>query len=112
MNLQTRDNAGVRIVTLAGALDAGAAGNLRQELGAFVKGGNPRLAIDLSDVDRIDSTGLGALVTTLKAARDRGGDLALAGLTPSVRAVVELTRLHRVFEIYGDVDTAARELER
>ncbi|GJM20936.1 MAG: anti-sigma factor antagonist [Planctomycetota bacterium] len=112
MKLQTRDTAGVRIVVLAGALDAGSAGNVRQELGGFVKSGNVRLALDLAAVDRIDSTGLGALVTTLKAARDKGGDLVLAGLTPSVRAIVELTRLHRVFEIYGTVDSAAKELER
>ena len=76
-----------------------------------MRGGTDRLAVDLSVVDRIDSTGLGALVTTLKAARDHGGDLALAGLSPSVRAVVELTRLHRVFDIYGDVESAAAELE-
>ena len=110
MDMETRDVGAVRVVVLTGALDALAAGEVRSELGGLVKQGVTRLAIDLAGVNRIDSTGLGALVTTLKAARDRGGELVLAGLTPPVRAVVELTRLHRVFDIYGDAEAAATEL--
>ena len=112
MQMQTREVGTVQVVRLEGALDAVSSGEVRSELGGLVRDGSLRLAIDLAQVTRIDSTGLGALVTTLKAVRDRGGELVLAGLTPPVRAVVELTRLHRVFDIYDDAEVAAKELSR
>lgn len=112
MLMETRDVGAVRVVRLTGALDAVASGEVRKQLSELVRDGVMRLVIDLEGVNRIDSTGLGALVTTLKAARDRGGELVLASLTPSVRTVVELTRLHRIFDIYDDADAAATELAR
>jgi len=112
MQMETREVGRVRVVRLAGALDAVASGDVRSKLGTYVRDGSTRLAIDLTEVTRIDSTGLGALVTTLKAARDRGGELVLSSLTPPVRAVVELTRLHRVFDIYDDPEVAVAELDR
>ncbi len=112
MELDTRDVGVVRVVRLSGPLDAVASGDVRKQLSELVREGFSRLVIDLEDVSRIDSTGLGALVTTLKAARDRGGELVLASLSPAVRTVVELTRLHRVFDIYDDAEAAASELSR
>lgn len=112
MQIDSRDVGAVRVVRLAGALDAVASGEVRKQLSELVRDGAMRLVIDMEGVSRIDSTGLGALVTTLKASRDRGGELVLAALTPAVRTVVELTRLHRVFDIYDDADSAATELAR
>jgi anti-sigma B factor antagonist len=112
MQIDSRDVGTVRVVRLSGALDAVASGEVRKQLNEVVRDGTMRLVIDLAGVSRIDSTGLGALVTTLKASRDRGGELVLAALTPAVRTVVELTRLHRVFDIYDDADAAAAELAR
>ena len=112
MQMESRDVGAVRVVRLSGALDAMASGDVRKQLSELVRDGSLRLVVDLAEVDRIDSTGLGALVTTLKAARDRGGELVLAALTPPVRTVVELTRLHRVFDIYDDAEAAAAELAK
>jgi len=58
----------------------------------------------------IDSAGLGTLVSALKTARERGGNVWLAGLTPQVKMVVELTRLHFVFEVFDSVEKALTEL--
>ncbi|MFN8176692.1 MAG: STAS domain-containing protein [bacterium] len=55
-----------------------------------------RLAIDLRKVDFLDSSGLGALVTVLKAVRPEG-ELVLFGLRPSVREILRLTHLDSVF---------------
>ncbi len=112
MQMESRDVGAVRVVRLSGALDAMASGDVRKQLSDLVRDGSLRLVVDLSEVHRIDSTGLGALVTTLKGARDRGGELVLASLTPPVRTVVELTRLHRVFDIYDDAEAAAAELAK
>jgi anti-sigma B factor antagonist len=61
-----------------------------------------RLVLDLSRVEFIDSTGLGALVSCLRQAHANGGEIKLTGLTKSARALFELVRMHRVFEIFND----------
>jgi anti-sigma B factor antagonist len=67
---------------------------------------NVRLVLDLSKVDLIDSTGLGALVSCLRQAHAVGGVVKVAGLTKSARALFELVKLHRVFEIFNSTDEA------
>jgi len=64
------------------------------------------VVVDMSRVRFIDSQGLGALVATLKSLRAEGGDLVLACSSESVRAVLEITKLTRVFETHPDVESA------
>jgi len=61
-------------------------------------------AIDLAKVDFMDSAGLVSLVTSLKAARQSGCRLVLCNVQPSVRLVLELTRLDSIFEIFDSYD--------
>ncbi len=64
--------------------------------------------LDLSQIDFIDSSGLSALITALHLAKNRQSRLVLHHLKPSVKLVLEITRLDQVFEI---IETTA-ELER
>lgn len=64
------------------------------------------LVIDLNEVQFIDSSGLGALLSGLKNAELRSSEFILAGLQPRVRSMFELTRLHRVFDIYPKLEEA------
>lgn len=91
----------------AGRFDAPAAQALREEVKRLLSN-TACIGIDLQDVTLVDSAGLGGLVATLKAATAANVEIALCGLQKPVRAMFELTRMHRVFEIYND----ARELER
>jgi anti-sigma B factor antagonist len=61
-------------------------------------------AIDLAKVDFMDSAGLVSLVTGLKAAKQSGCRLVLCNVQPSVRLVLELTRLDSIFEIFDSYD--------
>ncbi len=54
---------------------------------------------DCSTLEFVDSSGLGTLISLQKLANERGGKLRLLSPKPSVLQVLELTRLHRVFEI-------------
>ena len=67
------------------------------------------LVIDLDQVQFIDSSGLGALLSGLKNAGLRSRGFILAGLQPRVRSMFELTRLHRVFDIYPKLEEALSE---
>ena len=68
-------------------------------LNLFEEGKN-NIVVDLHDVRFVDSSGLGALVSGFKNASARNGNLKLCGLQPQVKSMFELTRLHRVFEIF------------
>ena len=63
-----------------------------------------RVALDLSQLQFVDSSGLGAILACLRRVNARGGDLKLYGMTRPVRALFELVRMHRVFEIYNSRD--------
>jgi anti-sigma B factor antagonist len=67
-----------------------------------------RIILDLSQLKFVDSSGLGAMLSCLRQLNGVGGDLKLCGMTKSVRALFQLVRMHRVFEIFNDRDDAIR----
>lgn len=94
------------VVTLSGRVNAVTAPDLKAQLKRLAKGGHIQLVIDLTDVPFIDSSGLAALVSGFKAAREAGGTVKLAGLNEQTRTVFTLTMLDRVFESYPDTGAA------
>lgn len=91
------------------ALDAHNAADFRAQLDRLIAEGHERVVLDMSQVDFLDSTGLGAVVTGLKRMRGHG-DLVLCGIVEMVMNVFRLTRMDRVFYIEPDVDAAVAAL--
>jgi len=87
-------------------LDAHNSGELKTQMLNLFEEGKNNLIVDLQDVRFVDSSGLGSLVSGFKNASARSGNLKLCGLQPQVKSMFELTRLHRVFEIFTGVDEA------
>ena len=81
-------------------LDAHNSGDLKLEMNRLFGEGKKNVLVDLDDVRFIDSSGLGALVSGFKNAISNQGNLKLSSLQPQVKSMFELTRLHRVFEIF------------
>lgn len=107
MNFDVEDtNQGVLLVRLSGRLDAAAAPSLTTRLAGALSQGKTRLALDLAAVSFMDSTGLGALVSALKAARRAEGDLRLIAPSQQVRKLLRLTTLDRVFFVADAPETA------
>lgn len=100
---------GLVVLRLDGKLNMVSAPHLREEIHSCVTAGNVRVAIDLSGVDFMDSSGLGTLINGLKATRQAGGDLRIASPTEQVRMVLELTNIDRVLKAYGDAEMAFSE---
>lgn len=103
---ETRRVGTTTVVQPTGRLNMVAAPRLREQLRDLVENGSHRLVVDLSSIDFIDSSGLGALISGLKAARQAGGDLRIAAPTKQVRSVLELTKLDRVLAAHVSADTA------
>ncbi|MDT8440562.1 MAG: STAS domain-containing protein [Desulfuromonadales bacterium] len=87
-------------------LDAHNSGDLKTQMLKLFEEGKTNLVVDLQAVRFVDSSGLGALVSGFKNASSRNGSLKLTGLQLQVKSMFELTRLHRVFEIYNDAEDA------
>lgn len=97
---------GAVVVRPEGRLNMVAAPSLRQELHNLIERGTTRLVVDLSATDFIDSSGLGALISGLKLARQAGGDLRIAAPTTQVETVLSLTNLDRVLRAHPTADAA------
>jgi len=107
MNLQTEiKNDIVIIYVKEERLDAHNSGELKIEVQKLFAEGKKNVLIDLKDVRFIDSSGLGALVSGFKNAISNQGNLKLSTLQSQVRSMFELTRLHRVFEIFASTSEA------
>jgi anti-sigma B factor antagonist len=88
------------------SLDAGNARTFRDAVEKLFKPG-AKLVFDLSNLEFIDSTGVGSLVSSLRQAQGAASEIRLCSAKEAVGAVFELVRLNRVFKIY---DTAAEAI--
>lgn len=87
-------------------LDAHNSSELKTQMLNLFEDGKTNLVVDLETVRFVDSSGLGSLVSGFKNASARNGNLKLCSLQPQVKSMFELTRLHRVFEIFTNLDEA------
>jgi anti-anti-sigma factor len=107
MNITTTPlGGGVTVLAVDGRLNVVTAPAMKREVQNVLRQGDVKLAIDLSAVEFIDSSGLGALIGGLKAARTAGGDLRIAGATEQVVSVLRLTNLDKVLRLYESAQSA------
>ena len=98
MNIQHKD-AQTSVVTGLDELVATNAAQVRDDIRAALLPACTCLELDFSTVTFLDSSGLGALISLQKTLRSRSGTVRLLKPSPNVRQLLELTQLHRVFEI-------------
>jgi len=72
---------------------------------------SPKLVLDLSGVNFLDSAGVGALVSLFVNRRNQGKVLALAALLPQAKAVVMVAGLHNMLPIYASMEEAANGMK-
>jgi anti-sigma B factor antagonist len=91
-------------------LDASSSKAFRTSITPLLAVGS-KVVLDLSQLKFVDSSGLGAMLFCLRQLHGTGGDLRLCGMTKSVRALFELVRMHRVFQIFNTREEAAESFE-
>ena len=99
------DEERTRVIALPERLDSASVDSLKVEVQAALEE-TKGIVLDFSRARFVDSVGLGTLVNLLKSETQQGIGLALAGLTPQVRQIFELTRLYRLFDIFETVEQA------
>ena len=97
------------VTPLEKRLDASAAAGFKGKIVDWINSGNNRIVLDLSRVDFIDSSGLGAIVSCLKTLGGNG-DLVICGIQETVMSLFKLTRMNRVFQIFPTEAEALKAL--
>ena len=107
-----RDSGPATVVDLSGRIVLGeGSALLRTTVRALLDEQQNKIVLNLGDVDYIDSSGIGELVSAYTAVKNRGGDLKLLNLTKKVRDLIQLTKLYTVFEVYTDEASALRSFQ-
>jgi anti-sigma B factor antagonist len=99
LGLSTDETPDGPVLQVKGEVDVYTSPQLRDELYRLIDGGATRVALDLSGMDFIDSSGLGVLVGALKRVREQAGDLELRGVQPATRKILDITGLTQVLTI-------------
>lgn len=110
MKFEEREESGVMVVRpLENRLDAYVAEEFKAHMAELVRNGHLQLVIDLSDVEFVDSSGLGAIIAAMLSLRARG-QLMVCSAGENVLALFRLTRMDRVIPVMADADAALRAL--
>ena len=107
MQIAARQSGGGVIFDISGDIDLANSPAMRKTLLGEIKDKHTvKVFLNLKNVRYIDSSGIASLVEGLKASRDHGSRLILFGLNTTVREVMQLSRLQKIFEIYEDEEQA------
>lgn len=106
LSVASRSEGDWTILDVSGEVDLFTAPKLREHIVSLVDEGRLRIAVNLKEVEFMDSTGLGVLVGALKRLKEQGGVLALVAPTGPVDRVLSVTGLNKVFAIHDSVDQA------
>ena len=96
----------VHVLKLSGHLDATCVSQLKAAVQALIEADNIKILIDTADVNFVDSSGLGTLVTSLRSVTKAGGVFKITSLQENPKSLFETTRLDRVFDMHDDRDAA------
>jgi anti-sigma B factor antagonist len=104
-----RDAGLVTVVDMSGRITLGdGSALLRKTLRDLLEEKRLQIVLNLADVDYIDSSGIGELVSGYTSVKNRGGELKLLYLTKKVHDLLQITKLFTVFEVHSDEQAAVR----
>lgn len=112
MEIPVENMDGVAVATVpVDELDASNSGEFKRDIAPVLQA-NTKLVLDLGRLRFVDSSGLGAMLSCLRQMTGKSGDLKLYGMSKQVRALFELVRMHRIFDIYGSRDEAVHAFQQ
>lgn len=102
LDVSTREVDGVTIVDLSGRITLGdeSSGKLRETVRNLLSNGAKKILLNLGDVDYIDSSGLGELVSAYTTASNQGAKVKLLNVQAKVQDLLQITKLYTVFDTF------------
>ena len=112
LNIETREVARVIILDVKGRIVLGdEIQDLRDSVRRILDEGKKKIILNLAEVDYMDSSGVGELVSAFTTVRNAGGELKLLNLSPKVQDILHVTKLYTVFDIRSDEFTAVKSFD-
>lgn len=109
MTIKPRETHDITILDVSGRITLGEGSvALRDCVRDEIEEGKQKLIINLADVNYIDSSGLGELISAFTTARNRGATVKLLNLTKRIHELMQITKLYTVFDVFDDEDTAIK----
>lgn len=103
MKIETRTVGDVHILDCSGKITLGEGTMaVRNAVREVLKDGGKKIILNLADVNYVDSSGIGELVSNYTSVTNQGGQLKLLGLTKKIRELLAITKLLTVFQVYED----------
>ena len=107
LKVSVRQVGQVAVVDLSGKITLGeGSGTLRDTVSEVAAKGNKNILLNMSDVTYIDSAGLGELVGSYTTVTNKGGQLKLVNLQNKLKDLMQITKLHTVFQVFEAEDEA------
>ncbi|MCS6770645.1 MAG: STAS domain-containing protein [Kiritimatiellae bacterium] len=110
-HIKHEERGDVDILHLDGALDAYSFPRLESALNGLRDRQRHRIVLDCRHLDYINSAALGALIGFARRARENGGDLKLAALTPKIQSIVELLGFDKILQVFPDAELAIHKFK-
>lgn len=107
LNYEQKLHGDITVLSVSGNLDSLTVPEIRPEIEKIVSAGASKIALDLSALEVIDSSGIGAIVSLFKRIRGLGGDVKIVGVRGQPREILRLLGLERAFDIVATLDEAA-----
>ena len=109
VQISSRTAGDVTIVDVAGKITLGEGSSaLRDKVRELSASGSKKMLINLGDVNYIDSSGIGELVSAFTTVTNSGGALKLLNLTKRVHDLLQITKLYTVFEVFDSEEIALK----
>ncbi|HEV3091211.1 MAG TPA: STAS domain-containing protein [Candidatus Cybelea sp.] len=112
IDLKTEDGGSTLVFRLRGSLDLATAPTVRAALVEATEGGSHHLIVDLTQLEFLDSTGLGVLVGVHRRTAERDGSLRLVVNEGPISRLLSITGLIAVFAVFRSLDDAKRDRNR
>ena len=111
MEINVTESNGVAVLSVQGRLDLSSGSSLKEQVKVLFNDDKSNVHLNLADVEFINSSGLGSLVSIMKETRLRKGRLTLSNLASYVQEIFDITQLSHIFEIYATQEEALRSYQ-
>ena len=113
MKIETRTMGDIKILDCSGRITLGEGTMVvRNTVRELLNSNNKKIILNLAEVNYIDSSGIGELVSTYTTVTSNGGQLKLLGLTKKIQELLAITKLLTVFQVYEEEQKALESFQK
>lgn len=113
MDYSKKSQGDVTILTLSGKIVGGPESlKFNQTLSNLIDEGNVNVILDLSEIELMNSSGLGIIIHSVNQLKQNNGSLKLAKVSDKIRQIMEITKLNSIFESYDTIEEAVESFKK